>query len=417
MGFFLPSLLCFSMTVVLHVRGQLQTGFISIDCGGPENFHYVDIDTRISYTSDGAFIRTGTNRNISSEYAYPNNPILPQPLSDVRSFPRGSKNCYTLRPTGGRNSLNLIRAHFMYGNYDGENRLPVFDLYVDANHWLSVKFSNASDIVLTEIITAALTDTISICLINIGQGTPFISGLELRPLNGSVYNVERGSSGLLRLFQRLDTGFINGTGRYTDDIYDRIWSPNSLPSWDSITTSQDIDVSGNGYRAPSGVIRTAARPRNRTGSLELTWTTSDPNAQFYVYMYFAELEQLSRNQSREFNVSWNGNPLFGPLIPRSFDTTTVYNSRPLVGSEHRLSIYRTGNSTLPPILNAIEIYIVKQSNSSATSSSDGEAINDIRTTYQVNKNWVGDPCSPMNSSWEGLVCRYNNSNPPRIISM
>lgn len=51
-----------------------------------------------------------------------------------------------------------------------------------------------------------------------------------------------------------------------------------------------------------------------------------------------------------------------------------------------------------------------------------DAIMDIKTTYQINKNWGGDPCGPKNLSWQGLKCSYNNnisnaSFPPRIVSL
>ncbi|KAL4563864.1 hypothetical protein LXL04_027912 [Taraxacum kok-saghyz] len=414
---FLLHLFISCITFVI-VHGQVQTGYISIDCGSPENFNYVDLDTGISYTSDGSFIATGVNRNISSQYAYPNNPMLPQPLSDLRTFPQGDKNCYTLKPNGGKSSLNLIRATFMYGNWDGENKLPQFDLYLDVNLWLSVKFINASDVVTTEIISVALQDTFSVCLVNIGQGTPFISGLELRPLHSSIYETDPKISGNLMLFQRLDIGYLNGTGRYVDDIYDRIWSPYGSLSWDSLSTSLDIDVSGNDYRAPSEVMRTAATPKNGTEGLEFSWNMSDSEeAKFYVYMYFADVAVLGRNETRQFNVSWNGEPLFGNVRPRAYYASTFYNLRPLVGNKHKISIRRSSGANLPPILNAIEIFRVQEFSEFATFDIDVDAIESIKTTYKVNRNWVGDPCGPKNYSWKGVKCNYTNSNPPRIISI
>ena len=115
-------------------------GFISIDCGNSENWTYVDIDTGISYAPDEAYIDSGNSKNISSEYMYPNILDLPYPLSDLRSFPLGNKNCYTLKPTAGKGNLYLIRASFLYGNYDGLNKLPEFDIYFDVNLWASLKF-------------------------------------------------------------------------------------------------------------------------------------------------------------------------------------------------------------------------------------------------------------------------------------
>ncbi|XP_071729464.1 probable LRR receptor-like serine/threonine-protein kinase At4g29180 isoform X2 [Rutidosis leptorrhynchoides] len=399
------------------VHAQVQTGYISIDCGSPENFDYVDLDTGISYTSDESFISTGVNRNISLEYAYPNNPMLPQPLSDLRTFPQANKNCYTLRPNGKKGSLNLIRATFMYGNYDGENKLPKFDLYLGMNLWQSIQFMNASDVVTTEIVSVALEDTFSVCLVNFGQGVPFISALELRPLDRSVYNIDPKISGSLVLFQRLDTGYSNGTGRYADDVYDRIWSAYSSPSWDSVHTSIDIDISGNGYRAPNEVMRTGSVPKNGTDSLEFSWKVSDPKAQFYIYMYFADLVVLGKNQTREFNVSWNDIPLFGNVRPRAYYTSAFYNAKALVGNEHKISIRPSGTGNVPPILNAIEIYRVQEFSEQATVSADVYAMDNIRTTYKVSRNWVGDPCGPKKYSWEGVKCNYTGSNPPHIISI
>ncbi|MBA0838897.1 hypothetical protein Goarm_004681 [Gossypium armourianum] len=257
-GYLTPLLL--SLTVL--VRGQLQTGFISIDCGSPVNFNFVDVDIGISYTPDGAYVSTGINNNISSEYAYPNNPNLAYPLSDLRSFPDGNKNCYTLTPAAAKGSLYLLRASFF----------------------------NASDVITTEIIGASVSDTISVCLVNKGLGIPFISALELRPLNNSIYGTELGSPVSLVLFQRFDIGYTNGIGRCNDDIYNRIWSPYNSPSWNIVSTSSEINSNENGYRAPLEVIRTSAVPHNGSDRLEFSWTTDDDASKFYVYMYFAEVQ-------------------------------------------------------------------------------------------------------------------------------
>ncbi|KAK9993195.1 hypothetical protein SO802_022898 [Lithocarpus litseifolius] len=357
------------MLCAISVHGQLQQDFISIDCGSSKNF-YLDTDTGISYARDEAYIDNGNNKNISSEYAYPNNPNLPYPLSDLRSFPLGNKNCYTLKPSGGKGNLYLIRASFLYGNYDGLNKLPEFDIYFDVNLWSSIKFSEASETVVTEIIGIAQPDNIHICLVNKGLGTPFISALELRPLNNSIYHTEFGTSASLVLFQRLDVGSTNGSGRYKDDIYDRLWSPYMLPTWDSITTSIAVNNNNNGYKAPQEVIQTAARPANDSEPLRLYWSIDDPNSQFYVYLYLAEVEQLEKNQSRKFNISWNDPPLSTLFSPRYLYATTISSPRALVGKEHWISIYKTENSALPPILNAVEIYLVKQLGESPTFSED-----------------------------------------------
>ncbi|XP_048423184.1 probable LRR receptor-like serine/threonine-protein kinase At4g29180 isoform X2 [Pyrus x bretschneideri] len=410
-GFFLLLL----MLCASSVRAQRRIDFVSIDCGSPSK-PYEDTDTNITYSPDGDYIDTGINQNISSEFMYPNNPTLPFPLSDLRSFPQGNKNCYVLKPEAGNGSLNLIRATFLYGNYDGENKLPEFDLYLSVNFWSTVRFENASDIVTKEIIGFAQSNTMDICLINKGLGTPFISALEFRPLNSSTYGTEFGTSASLVLIERLDIRQGNGTGRYGDDVYDRIWSRHISPSWDPVSTSSSITTYDNGYRVPLEVIRTAATPRNASEPLNLYWNTTDMNAQFYVFMYFAEVEKLEKNQSRKFKISWNGSPLFGPFTPRYLQADVISNSRALVGKDHEISLHKTEDSSLPPILNAVEVFQVMQLVESPTYGEDADAIANVKTTYQIKKIWAGDPCGPRNFSWEGLECNYSISL-PRIISL
>ncbi|KAH7518336.1 hypothetical protein FEM48_Zijuj09G0160500 [Ziziphus jujuba var. spinosa] len=240
----------------------------------------------------------------------------------------------------------------------------------------------------------------------------------------------KSNSTSLLLLKRLNIGQTNstGTGRYEDDKYDRIWTNYMKPNaWDSLITSQPINNpldGGNGV--PFRVISTAAKPRNGTStSLVFNWSsTNDSSSEFYIYMYFAELELLGKSERRKFNVSWNGVPLFGPFSPLelsvstiSNSTSTMSNSRAVAGKEHQISIIKTEDSTQPPILNALEIYLVKHMNQSPTYGQDVNAIGEVKSTYQINKNWEGDPCSvPGNLSWEGLKCNYYSSF-PRITSL
>ncbi|KAF2294535.1 hypothetical protein GH714_012341 [Hevea brasiliensis] len=75
---------------------------------------------------------------------------------------------------------------------------------------------------LYEIIYFSLTDAINLCLVNTGYGTPFISALELRFMNHSIYRIESRS---LSVVGRYDVGnSTNRNVRYKDDVYDRFWT-------------------------------------------------------------------------------------------------------------------------------------------------------------------------------------------------
>lgn len=75
----------------------------------------------------------------------------------------------------------LIQARFMYGNYDSRKELPEFDVYLGVTLSSIVKIENASKVVDAEIMHTASADSLFMCLVSKGFGTPFISAIELRP--------------------------------------------------------------------------------------------------------------------------------------------------------------------------------------------------------------------------------------------
>jgi hypothetical protein len=172
------------------------TGFISIDCGLPETASYVDATTKLSYVPDGAFTDAGSNHNISAEYM---TPTLSRRLHHVRSFPDGAARCcYTLRSLVAGLKY-LVRAAFLYGNYDGLGRLPVFDIYVGINFWATLNVSSPNVAEILEAIFVVPDGVVQVCLVNTGSGTPFISGLDLRPFKRALYPQVNATQGLVLL--------------------------------------------------------------------------------------------------------------------------------------------------------------------------------------------------------------------------
>jgi hypothetical protein len=92
----------------------------------------------------------------------------------------------------------------MYGNYDGLNKSPVFNLYIGVNFWDTV--SGFSQEALTwEAIVIVPDNFVQVCLVKTGDTTPFISGLELRPLKSSMYPQVNATQGL-SLVRRYNLG-------------------------------------------------------------------------------------------------------------------------------------------------------------------------------------------------------------------
>lgn len=121
-------------------------------------------------------------------------------------------------------------------------------------------------------------------------------------------------------------------------------------------------------------MRTAATTGNSSEPLVFYFDTYDPISQFYSYLYFAELEELPANQTREFDIYLNGKIWYGPVTPNYLETAVVYSVTPVGQGRNIFQAIRTRNSTLPPILNAVEVYILKELQQLQTTQTDGIAI-------------------------------------------
>ncbi|RWR78178.1 putative LRR receptor-like serine/threonine-protein kinase [Cinnamomum micranthum f. kanehirae] len=352
--------------------------------------------------SDSQFIETGVNENVRIT---PSNLQFFQLYRTLRSFPNGNRNCYNLGSVVNKGNKYLIRAYFMYGDYDGKNSTPEFDLYIGVNYWETIGFFNATDPYYKEIIIVATTNIISVCLVNTASGTPFISALELRPLNNSMYRVVNESHSLFLW--------------YPEDPFDLIWQTKEDASWISFGTSQNVTYKDKAIEPLSTVMMTAVRPLTNSDALYYSWT-NDSSWQFHVYLHFAELELLRPNMTREFTICCGNNSCHNsPIRPEYLVTTTIEYPMPLTGQyDHSCSIKKTPTSTLPPILNAIEVFIIWQPPTTPTREEDVEAMVDIKATYKIlERNWMGDPCVPEIYKWEGLTCNNNHSDAPAVVSL
>lgn len=165
--------------------------------------------------------------------------------------------------------------------------------------------------------------------------------------------------------------------RFPDDVYDRFWVPFNFGQWTSISTTLEIKSDDNdNFQLGSGVMGTAAVQINKNESLRFQWESEDETTQYHIYMHFAEVENLQPNQTRGFNITYNGQYMYGPFSPRYLITSTIYTTKPIPiqnqpTKTHQFSIVPVENSTLPPILNAMESYIVIDLSQLASNQGDG----------------------------------------------
>lgn len=171
-----------------------------MDCGlSIQGSPYQESSTGLTYTSDDGLIQSGKSGKIAEEFE----PLYNKPELTLRYFPDGVRNCYNVNVTGG--TKYLIKTSFVYGNYDGLNLVPDFDLHIGPNLWITV---NAKDSI-NELIHLSRSNTLQVCLVKTGSSIPMINTLELRPLKDEIYNTESGSlKYLYRAFFSNSKGYI-----------------------------------------------------------------------------------------------------------------------------------------------------------------------------------------------------------------
>ncbi|WZY89966.1 hypothetical protein YC2023_046701 [Brassica napus] len=410
-------------TYAAIVLAQTQEGFISLDCGLPiEESPYDNEFNGLTFTSDSTFIQTGKSGRVHKDFK----DVLSKQYLTLRYFPEGKRNCYSLdvKP----DTKYLIAVSSVYGNYDGLNLDPNFDIYIGPNKWISINLKGRPNGTLDEIIHKSMSNSLDICLVKTGTTSPIISAIEIRPLRDNTYVSQSGS---LRLSFRVYLNNSDGFIRYPDDVRDRIWNPFFDSSYSQITTNLNINNS-NAYEVPKTALQSAATPRNASGPLVITWNPKPSNAQVYLYMHFAEIQTLEANEIREFDVILKGNFNHSGFSPTKLKVFTLFTEVPMQCDSGgcRLELVRTPKSTLPPLINALEAYTVIEFPKLETSPSDGtlhssqllqeiDAIKNIKVTYRLSKiSWQGDPCLPKDWSWENLRCNYVDlSTPPQIVSL
>jgi hypothetical protein len=386
------------------VHSQLDSnGFLSIDCGLPTNSSYVDPGTNLTYLSDEQFIDTGVNFQISNS--------LPRVFQTVRSFPTGIRNCYTIRSLTP-DFKYLIRATFIYSNYDNLNRPPMFDIYLGVNFWDTV---NADSPFYPEIIVKSTTaDYLQVCLVNKNLGNPFISALHLRQLNSKLYQEANANQSLI-LVRRADLGERKSSNsflsfRYPQDKYDRWWFAETLNGTIEISSNSTIEADPD--ETPSVVMQNAATTSSTQQPLNLYCSVDDKSSTYYWIFHFYEIQPSSTGQ-REFDLLINGAMESNKIIFQTWYRITVERSG---FTNYNVSLVATSNSTLPPLLNAYELYKIAPVGV-PTYGVDVAAINSIKQDHQIKQGWSGDPCIPKEFTWTGVSCTSNSSNITRITAM
>ncbi|KAI9086267.1 hypothetical protein K1719_031721 [Acacia pycnantha] len=412
----LLSSLPFLLSLLSRFSSAQSPGFVSLDCGGKVNFTD-ELGLHWTANDNLSFGETSTISVVNETR---------KQYTTLRHFPADSrKYCYTLNVVS--RTRYLLRATFLYGNFDNNNVYPKFDLSFGATHWGTIVISDANTIEMRELIFLATSSTVDVCLSNATTGQPFISTIELRQFNGSVYYTQFEEHFYLSVSARINFGADSDAPiRYPDDPFDRIWESDSIKKanylvdvaagTEKISTNLPIDVNHDEI-PPVKVMQTAVVGTN--GSLTYRMNLEGFPANGWAFTYFAEIEDLSPDESRKFRLVLPGQPEISKAVVnieenalgkyRLYEPGFTNLSLPFVLS---FRFGKTSDSSRGPLLNALEINKYLEKNDGTL---DGAAISDVVSRY-TSADWAqegGDPCLPVPWSW--IHC---SSDPqPRIVSV
>ncbi|CAI9105266.1 OLC1v1004153C2 [Oldenlandia corymbosa var. corymbosa] len=376
---------------------------VNIDCGSSSKT-YTD-ENSIVWSGDTDYISNGESKVVQTGNS------ISHVMDSLRVFTTRRKNCYTIPTTQGVKIL--ARASFYYGNYDQKSSPPSFDLQFDGNNWVTVQTSTDSE-VYYEAIYAVNADSTSICVAQTTPGQfPFISALEIRALDPSMYSsMEDGHA--LFLTRRIAFG-ANDTIRYSDDSYDRIWKPSpALNGLLAVTNESPTINTADGDYPPEAALAHAVTTPNVSFMIQLPTNFPPTEVPVYMNLYFSEVTELDpTTDTRSFTLYKGQASYSDPISPSFGEFNEIVVSNDTASSNTTFYLRADSGSTLPPLINAMEVFLVSDPLTDGTNSDDEATL--LQTNFDVLQEWGGDPCLPAPYSWEWVNC---SSDPtPRITAL
>ncbi|KAK1587242.1 hypothetical protein Q3G72_010930 [Acer saccharum] len=372
--------------------------FESIDCGG--SGYYTD-ENFIVWTGDDEFMQNiGDTKVVQS-----GNAVSDHVMSTLRVFSSTrKKNCYSIDVDKGVQVL--VRASFYYGNYDKKSAPPSFDLHFNGNYWDTVETSS-ENVVYYEAIFVVKDNGVSVCVAQTKPNQfPFMSALEVRSLDSHMYN-DVDAEYALFLKTRTTYG-AKDIVRFTSDPYDRIWVPGAVGDRLTTVTSTaiviDVSVPDNPPQAAlQNAITTSSTSQHMVLGNGLFPAKPVP---IYVNMYFSEVSELDPStQTRSFQVFVNDVPASQQaIVPPYGSVTELYIGNITSSSNTSFTLAADSNSTLPPLINAMEVFYVSNPMTDGTNSKDVEGLASLQSQFDVLKEWGGDPCLPSPYTWDWVNC-------------
>ncbi|KAF5454335.1 hypothetical protein F2P56_024008 [Juglans regia] len=394
---------CFILFLFILVQSTCaQEEFVSIACCADSNFN--DQNININWTTDNSWFpnRTGCRSVVEEGLGNHEGYVMKARIFTIDS----GKRCYNL--TTIEEQDYLVRATFLFADSLNITLDTSFDVLVGVT---PIGRVNSSKNLEVEGIFRAAKDHIDFCLEKV-KGDPYISKLELRPLENLYYLKEIISPSVLKVISRIDVG--GGAAiRYPEDESDRIWKPleNSPPAVTNLSSFPNDKA--NNVTAPN--LKVLLTALNHSERLEFREDLDKHHSDYRVILYFLELNGNVKSGERVFDIYINNDKL-----RQNFDILANGSNYKEVALDVKangslnMTLVKASGGVFGPICNAYEILQVHPWVKETNQKDVDVALNvrnELLASNQENellKSWSGDPCLP--NPWHGLGCEpYNGS--------
>lgn len=124
---------------------------------------------------------------------------------------------------------------------------------------------------------------------------------------------------------------------------------------------------------PPAVLKHAVTAITPNSTIQLYMGLPPYSVSLYFNVYFSEVAQLKPNETRSLRIYENDNaPVTEPILPPYENCSEFYGINNNVSSAtYNFSLVPTKDSTLPPLINAMEVFFVGPVLTNGTNNTDG----------------------------------------------
>ncbi|RLN34703.1 putative leucine-rich repeat receptor-like serine/threonine-protein kinase [Panicum miliaceum] len=383
------SLLAGALMLLLVGATDAALSGYQINCGATSE----QVAGNVTWVPDGPFVHGGEAAQLGSPG------VMPM-LSSLRYFPDASarKHCYVV--PAERHARYLVRTTYYYGGFDGGRAPPVFDQAIDGTRWSAVDTAAAYARGLAtyyEAVVETAGKELSVCLArsrDTAPGrSPFISALEVVPLEASVYSAVNFTAYALSTVARHSFGRGGAIVGYPGDRFNRYWEPYGDGSIPVVESQASVATEAFWNKPPEAVFRQGLTA-SRSKSLDLQWPPAPlPAASYYLALYFQDNRAPSALSWRVFDVAVNGQLFFAGLNVSTAGSMVYGAAWPLSG-QTRITLTPAPDSPVGPVINAAELMMMVPLGG-RTHPRDVIGMEALaRGFLNPPSDWRGDPCLP-----------------------